>query len=176
MRVCGQMLAPPAVLALAPLAVMLTAAGAPAVLADLPLAVMLADARAPAVLAVAPAAVMLADARAPQSLQVLLSRLCWQMLPPPQSLHLLLWRLCWQTPVPPQSCTEPVVPGARRCCRPRSPRPGSCIGHAGTSSVPRLRRPGPLLPAIRLLLSPLHCCSGRHCNGSAVVYCRSGPQ
>jgi hypothetical protein len=77
-RLFQQMLAPPmadmladvvapAVLSLAPDAVML--------LADAPLAVMLADAGAPAVLAPAP-------------------RLCWQMLAPPQSLRLLLWLLC----------------------------------------------------------------------------------
>ena len=50
----------PAVLALAPLAVMRVDARAPAVLAPAPAAVMLADARAPAVLAGAPLAVMLA--------------------------------------------------------------------------------------------------------------------
>jgi hypothetical protein len=77
-RLFQQMLAPPtadmladagapAVLSLAPDAVML--------LADAHLAVMLADAGAPAVLAPAP-------------------RLCWQMLAPPQSLRLLLWLLC----------------------------------------------------------------------------------
>ena len=55
----------PAVLAVAPLAVMRADACAPAVLAPVPQAVMRADARAPAVLAGAPLAVMLADARAP---------------------------------------------------------------------------------------------------------------
>ena len=60
----------PAVLALAPLAVILAYARTPAVLALAPLAVMLAYARAPAVLAFAPLAVMLADASAPAVLAV----------------------------------------------------------------------------------------------------------
>ena len=55
----------PAVLALAPLAVMRTDGGAPAVLAPAPAAVMRADGGAPAVLALAPLAVMQADGGAP---------------------------------------------------------------------------------------------------------------
>ena len=71
-----------AVLAEAPLAVMLADARAPAVLAGAPVAVMLADARAPAVLAVAPAAVMLADARAPKraALRLSTARVFYTML------------------------------------------------------------------------------------------------
>ena len=65
MRLCWQIPVPPAVLALAPLAVMRANARAPAVLAFAPAAVMRADGRPPAVLALAPDAVMRADARAP---------------------------------------------------------------------------------------------------------------
>ena len=37
----------------------------------------------------------------------------------------------WRRPLIP--LTEPCASGARRCCRPRSPRTHACVGHAGIS-------------------------------------------
>jgi hypothetical protein len=82
---------------------MLADAGAPAVLALAPLAVMFADAGAPAVLAPAPDAVMLADASAPAVLAPATLAVVLELLSPPLRCALPL-------PLPPSFPSESGLP------------------------------------------------------------------
>jgi hypothetical protein len=106
----------------------------------------------------------------PQSTQMLLTRLCSQMKAPPQSLHPLLRRLYSQMEAPPQSLhwllsrlysqmETPAVltPSPEPPLRADAAAPAVyalTLESAMRAFLPLLRRPGPLLPPLRLRLLP----------------------
>ena len=140
----------PAVLALAPPSVVLADGGAPSVLALAPPSVVLADGGAPAVLASAPLSVVRADGGAPAVLA----------FAPPSVVLADGGASSFHAPAPPSAVSADggapaVLADSPVCADAAAPAVHALtLASAVRAFRLRLRRPGPLLPPLRLRLLP----------------------